>query len=120
METVRFSSDGNYLYSGGEEAVLVVWQISSGNKRFLPRLGAPIAEIAVDDRDCLYAISSKDNAVRIIDAASFRVMKTFQGLMIGSKFNKCSTAALEVDPSTNLVRFPSSLLHQLACFYFRW
>ena len=25
--------------SGGEEGVLVVWQVSTGHKRFLPRLG---------------------------------------------------------------------------------
>ena len=34
-----FNSDGSYLVSGGEEAVLVIWQLQTGVKRFLPRLG---------------------------------------------------------------------------------
>ena len=30
------------LFSGGEEAVLVQWNLSKGTKAFLPRLGAPL------------------------------------------------------------------------------
>lgn len=30
------------LFSGGQEAVLVQWNLSKGTKAFLPRLGAPL------------------------------------------------------------------------------
>jgi NET1-associated nuclear protein 1 (U3 small nucleolar RNA-associated protein 17) len=45
---ITFSSDGNYLLSGGVEAVLVLWSLVSGGtaaKQFLPRLGAPICQL---------------------------------------------------------------------------
>lgn len=39
MTALRFNSDGAYLTSGGEEGVLVVWQVETRQTRFLPRLG---------------------------------------------------------------------------------
>lgn len=45
---VTFSSDSNYLLSGGVEAVLVLWSLVAGGtamKQFLPRLGAPICQL---------------------------------------------------------------------------
>ena len=36
---LAFSPDDAYLLSGGHEGVLVVWDISSGRRTYLPRLG---------------------------------------------------------------------------------
>lgn len=52
---------GAYLYSGGEESVLVFWQVDSNHKQFKPRLGAPIAHICNSDDDALIAVSHVDN-----------------------------------------------------------
>ena len=43
VNTLCFNSDGTYLLSGGQEAVLTMWQMLTGAKRFLPRLGAPLS-----------------------------------------------------------------------------
>ncbi|CAB4269057.1 unnamed protein product [Prunus armeniaca] len=40
--SLSFSSDGAYLYSGGVEGVLVVWQLDTGKRKFLPRIGSPL------------------------------------------------------------------------------
>ena len=64
--------------------------------------GAPITNISLDEKDCLYAVSSKDNSVRIVDAASFRVVSSVQGLKFGAKVNDIM-AKIVVDPSTKLV-----------------
>lgn len=42
-----FSCDGKYLYSGGEESVLVAWNVAKQSKSFLPRLGAALCHIVV-------------------------------------------------------------------------
>ncbi|KAK2659270.1 hypothetical protein Ddye_005803 [Dipteronia dyeriana] len=42
VNVLFFSSDGAYLYSGGKEGVLVVWQLDTGKKKFLPRIGSPL------------------------------------------------------------------------------
>ena len=34
------------MYTGGEEGVLVEWQVATGLKHFIPRLGAAIAAIS--------------------------------------------------------------------------
>jgi NET1-associated nuclear protein 1 (U3 small nucleolar RNA-associated protein 17) len=43
VPALAFSVDGTFLVSGGEEMVLVVWQLATGQQQFLPRLGqAPV------------------------------------------------------------------------------
>ncbi|CAI0394899.1 unnamed protein product [Linum tenue] len=42
VNLLSFSSDGAYLLSGGKEGVLVVWQVDTGKKKFLPRIGSPL------------------------------------------------------------------------------
>ena len=46
VSALSFAGDGRILMSGGEEAVLVLWQIGSGDRTFLPRLGGTITNIA--------------------------------------------------------------------------
>ena len=52
---------GTYLLSGGEEAVLVLWQLATEQKHFRPRLGAPIVGVACCPGDQTYAISLQNN-----------------------------------------------------------
>src|SRR5260221_7438285 len=47
VSSIAFSRNGAYLLSGGEEAVLVIWQLHTGKKEFIPRVGAPISTISV-------------------------------------------------------------------------
>lgn len=53
--------------------MLVVWQLASGKPTFLPRLGAPIESLAISPDAKLYAIAHSDNAIRLVDAATFQV-----------------------------------------------
>ena len=52
---------GAYLYSGGEEAVLVFWQVDTNHKQFKPRLGVPIAHICNSQDDTMIAVCHIDN-----------------------------------------------------------
>ncbi|KNZ77003.1 WD repeat-containing protein 75 [Termitomyces sp. J132] len=51
VSSIAFTSNGSYLLSGGEESVLVIWQIHSGKKEFVPRVGAPIITVSVSKND---------------------------------------------------------------------
>ncbi|GAQ80570.1 WD40 repeat protein [Klebsormidium nitens] len=75
-----FSEDGAYVLSGGEEAVLVLWQVETGVKQFLPRMGAPIRYIAGMPDPTLFAVSCQDNAIRFVNTASMKVVQTIQGI----------------------------------------
>ena len=76
-----FSHDGAYLLSGGAEKVLVIWQLETLEKTFLPRLGGPITHIArsPDDAAC-YALGQQDNAVRLVSLARMEVLLSLHGV----------------------------------------
>jgi WD40 repeat protein len=45
VNSLVFTNDGSYILSGGQEGVLVTWQLATGHKQFLPRFGAHISSI---------------------------------------------------------------------------
>ncbi len=67
-----FSPDGSLLYSGGEENVLVIWDLKNAGRNYLPRLGAPISRIISCQsvqRAGHVLVTTVDNAVRLINIA---------------------------------------------------
>ncbi|KAF9916156.1 hypothetical protein BX616_004488 [Lobosporangium transversale] len=80
VAALAFTSDGNYLLSGGEESVLVIWQLQTGFKQFLPRLGSEIKHITVSPDQSLYAIGQQDNSVNVIRSIDLKIKIAIQGL----------------------------------------
>ena len=80
VSCLSFTVDGSYLLSGGEEAVMVVWQLETGQKQFIPRLLAPLRSIVVSHDNLSYALLHDDNAVRIVSAVTSRITRCLQGL----------------------------------------
>ena len=73
VSALQFSIDGSLLYSGGKEGVLVIWQtMAAGSKSFVPRLGGPISHLSVSTQEAKVAVTSTDNCLRVIHAASMR------------------------------------------------
>ena len=100
---LTFTSEGTYILSGGEEAVLVVWQTATNNKRFLPRLSSPIIGLSLDNKDSLYCVMGSDNSIRVIDSASFSVTQTIQGLKVGHFGQASNCSVMSLDPISKLV-----------------
>lgn len=94
---MSFASGGRYLLSGGEEAVLVLWQIESGLRQYLPRLGAPIHFVTVSENDRWVAVSTSDNVVHLVSLTSgstLTVSKSVRGCKpIGSRGQICKTSS---------------------------
>ena len=59
---LNFTTEGSFLLSGGHECVLVKWMYKTGQKDFLPRLGAPLKEINCSKDNTLYAVNHLDNS----------------------------------------------------------
>jgi hypothetical protein len=86
VNALSLTMDGNTLYSGGEEGVLVVWHntLSSASlgasKSFFPRLGAPISFINNSSHllnaelSCgIYvSVTTTDNCIHVIDTSSMK------------------------------------------------
>ena len=78
---LQFTRDGAYLLSGGKEAVLVLWQLESGKKSYLPRLGAEITRLCCFPEDpARVAAAHADNAIRVVSLASLTVESVARGV----------------------------------------
>jgi WD40 repeat protein len=80
--SMALSPDANYLYSGADEAVLVIWQLGTGIKNFVPRLGGAITFISSSAKEAKVAITTADNAVRIVNTASMREVWELRAMYI--------------------------------------
>jgi NET1-associated nuclear protein 1 (U3 small nucleolar RNA-associated protein 17) len=97
---LEFTADGSYLLSGGEEGVLVLWQLQTRHKDFLPRLGSDIMSISVSPDQTLMALGHQDNTIRIASTVNMTVKQAVMGL-------KCAQVDHETYPlSTGLVVEP--------------
>ncbi|KAI8464049.1 MAG: WD40-repeat-containing domain protein, partial [Monoraphidium minutum] len=71
---LAFSPDGSQLLSGGAEGVLVLWQLATNKRSYLPRLGGPLVGIAPCPADpSRYLIAQFFDAGRERHAARLQV-----------------------------------------------
>ncbi|CAN6725634.1 unnamed protein product [Malus baccata var. baccata] len=82
ISVLSFSSDGAYLYSGGIEGVLVVWQLDTGKKKFLPRIGSPLLYLTDSPDPSLSSISCADNQIHILKMPSMEIVKSISGIKL--------------------------------------
>ncbi|KAA8523464.1 hypothetical protein F0562_009887 [Nyssa sinensis] len=82
VKVLFFSSDGAYLYSGGKEGVLVVWQLDTGKKKFLPRIGSPLLYFINSPDPSLSSISCADNRVHLLKMPSMEILKSIAGIKL--------------------------------------
>jgi NET1-associated nuclear protein 1 (U3 small nucleolar RNA-associated protein 17) len=86
ISTIAFTPNGAYLLSGGEESVLVIWQLHSGKKEFVPRLGAPVASLAVakaSEREEEYLLVLADASFVFVSSATLKIARTFSRIRLG-------------------------------------
>jgi NET1-associated nuclear protein 1 (U3 small nucleolar RNA-associated protein 17) len=77
VKALTFTVDGVYLLSGGLEGVLVFWQLETGKRNYLPRLGGAVFSIAPSLHPSLFAIACNDNSVNI---GTMEVERNIQGI----------------------------------------
>ncbi|KAK2971977.1 hypothetical protein RJ640_004997 [Escallonia rubra] len=110
VKILFFSADGAYLYSGGKEGVLVVWQLDTGKKKFLPRIGSTVFYFTSSPDPSLSSISCGDNRVHLLQMPSMEIMKSISGIKLpGSvpELIKGPCSNLVFDYAAGLVAIPS-------------
>lgn len=85
IAAIAFTANGAYLLSGGEESVLVIWQLHTGKKEFVPRVGAPISAIAVNQVGQIeeYLLGLADATFIFISAASLKIARSYSRIKLG-------------------------------------
>jgi NET1-associated nuclear protein 1 (U3 small nucleolar RNA-associated protein 17) len=82
---------GNYLISGGQESVLVLWQLDTGRKQFLPHLSSPICNIIVSPNGNSYVVKLADNSVMVLSARELQPSANVTGLQLSTESYKDSS-----------------------------
>ncbi|KAI3434503.1 hypothetical protein D9Q98_002578 [Chlorella vulgaris] len=78
---LAFTPGDTFLLSGGQEGVVVLWDIPSARRTYLPRLGSSLCHLAT----CIngpgrVAISLADNSVQLVDLGALRVERSVCGV----------------------------------------
>jgi NET1-associated nuclear protein 1 (U3 small nucleolar RNA-associated protein 17) len=89
VSALTFTLNGAYLLSGGEESVLVMWQIHSGKREFVPRVGAPIDSVVVSrtqggEED--YLLGLADGSFVFIGSMNLKISRSYSGIKLGECF----------------------------------
>ena len=106
---------GNYVISGGLENTLVLWQLETGQKQFLPHLGSPVESIVVSPTGSSYSVRLADNSAMILSTSELKPTFSTTGIQIPSKLTspKPTGVGLPARPSvsvpegTTTVRIPA-------------
>ncbi|KAF5017114.1 hypothetical protein F66182_11003 [Fusarium sp. NRRL 66182] len=80
VHALKWSRDGNYMISGGSENVLVLWQMDTGRKDFLPHLSGSVENIAVSPNGSSYVVHLDDNSVMVISTAEMKPTAYIAGI----------------------------------------
>ena len=92
---------GLYLLSGAAEEVLLISQINTGHRQFVPRLGAELTGLGQTNSGSLYSVSLSNNVVKIIDAGDLELVSEISGIQ---------SISPPVTSSTSLYTPPVALL----------
>ena len=69
---------GQYLYSAGEESVIVLWHLRDLSRDFLPRVGTAINSLFINQSTNEITCGMSDNSLRIIDLGNDKQIRTFK------------------------------------------
>ncbi|KAI0375205.1 WD40 repeat-like protein [Pilatotrama ljubarskyi] len=78
VSSLAFTPNGAYLLSGGEEAVLVIWQLHTGKKEFVPRVGSPIVHISLLNKGAEeeYLLGLADASFVFVRASTLKISRS--------------------------------------------
>ncbi|PVG01982.1 WD40 repeat-like protein [Serendipita vermifera] len=114
VQAIEFTPNGAYLLSGGEESVLVLWQLHSGKKEFVPRVGSPICTISIcnpDDgaREQEFLLGLADGSLAFIRSSTLKLSRTLTRVKIEPAHLEAGTVPpMVIHPRSHHVILPSS------------
>lgn len=103
-----FTGRGAYLISGGEEAVIVVWQLGTDFRQFIPRLDAPILSCSQTFDERIAAFLQKNNSIDIFSTASMLRLQKIHGIAcLGMRKRDIPTFKMQFQPATKYLTLPN-------------
>ncbi|CAD6269264.1 unnamed protein product [Miscanthus lutarioriparius] len=105
-----FSDDGAYLFSGGLEGVIVVWQLDTGKRRYKPRLGSPLLFFVDSPDSSISCVSCTNNQVHLLKMPNMEVMRSIAGIKLpvaSPNLGGADRAVYGFDYTNRLVAIPT-------------
>ena len=112
VASVAFTTNGAYLLSGGEESVLVIWQLHSGKREFVPRVGSPIISIVVSPprvSEEEYLLGLADASYAFVSSATLKLSRVFARIRLGMPMIFCPKIQLITTSQIPLYQTPGRL-----------
>ena len=88
ISDLALDPNNDYLYSCGEEGVVVIWNIHTWEKSFLPRLGEPILGIVVSQDSQNLICYLKNNSIIFINLTKMRIIDAINSVSNDCFINK--------------------------------
>lgn len=86
--------------------MLVVWELASGRRAYLPRLGSCLQHIATCATDpSRVAVSLAENVVRVVDLAAMSVLCSVRGICLSPA---AAAASIAVQPASGRLVLPGA------------
>ncbi|KAF1974874.1 WD40 repeat-like protein [Bimuria novae-zelandiae CBS 107.79] len=80
VRSLKWSLDGNYLISGGDETVINIWQLATGEQQHLPHLTAAIESIAISPSGASYGVTLANNSVIVLSTSELSAKTNIVGI----------------------------------------
>lgn len=112
VSSIAFTTNGAYLLSGGEESVLVIWQLHSGKREFVPRVGSPIKNIVVSSPRATeeeYLLGLADASYAFVSSSTLKLSRVFARIRLGIPTSYMSKIRRLTIPQIPLYRIPCHL-----------
>ena len=108
VHCLQSTADGGYILSGGAEGVLVVQQVATGSRSFVPRLGSAVRQVATattapgadgtEDaaaaaQQLYYIVTLGDNTVAVLEASTHTVTGTVRAIATGRALQPLGAAS---------------------------
>ena len=84
VHSVKWSRDGNYMISGGSENALVMWQLDTGKRDYLPHLSGSVENVVVSAAGSSYVVHLDDNSVMVISTSEMKPTAYVSGIQSAS------------------------------------
>ncbi|KAL6876606.1 hypothetical protein J3F83DRAFT_726411 [Trichoderma novae-zelandiae] len=84
VHAVKWSRDGNYMISGGSENVLVLWQMDTVKRNYLPHLSGSVENIVVSASGSSYVVHLDDNSTMVLSTAELTPTTYVSGIQSAS------------------------------------
>ena len=90
VNCVLSEENGHNIYTAGQEGVVVIWDLNSNIKNFLPRLNGNIVSLKISkDRKYLMCYMST-NTIKIVSLSEMKVVNEISSISDNTDISKCT------------------------------